>query len=345
MKLSDLENQAQKLCSSLGITLYDIELRKEKVVISIDRNQNPLNLDELSSVSSALTELIEQDTNTTVDKTSRPKEKELRQSPNQKATVSRNTKLATSDSSNDACLDIISNDKPQLFDLDGEEDAQVDLSSGDMSISLELLTLEVTTPGVERHLKRREHFTQVVGKRIALKLKPAIYHKRRIWGVLERIDGDTLFLKDVNDIDSAEPVSKTNKSSKIKNSAGGKGKASLAVATDTEQPLKVDDYLSLPGDKANAISSLEHASVTINIKDIESANLYFDWRAVFSEKNSDVPKDLLAKDSSDATRDLSNLTVNDKENTTQVNDQEIGTSETINNLKKMDNADRRAGNE
>ena len=49
-------------------------------------------------------------------------------------------------------------------------------------------TLEITSPGLERPLKRPEHFGRVVGNRIALKTRPGTEGDRRLEGVLEKAD-------------------------------------------------------------------------------------------------------------------------------------------------------------
>jgi len=49
-------------------------------------------------------------------------------------------------------------------------------------------TLEITSPGIERPLKRPEHFGRVVGARISLKTHPGTEGDRRLEGVLEVAD-------------------------------------------------------------------------------------------------------------------------------------------------------------
>ena len=49
-------------------------------------------------------------------------------------------------------------------------------------------TLEVTSPGLERPLKRPDHFGRVVGSRITLKTCPGTEGDRRLEGILEKVD-------------------------------------------------------------------------------------------------------------------------------------------------------------
>ena len=51
-------------------------------------------------------------------------------------------------------------------------------------------TLEVTSPGLERPLKRPAHFERTVGSEIAVKTIPGIDGDRRVSGVLEAADVD-----------------------------------------------------------------------------------------------------------------------------------------------------------
>ena len=56
-------------------------------------------------------------------------------------------------------------------------------------------TLEVTSPGLERPLKRPEHFRRVVGTRITLKTFPGTEGDRRLEGILEATDGCGLVVR------------------------------------------------------------------------------------------------------------------------------------------------------
>ena len=51
-------------------------------------------------------------------------------------------------------------------------------------------TLEVTSPGLERPLKRPAHFERAVGSEVAVKTIPGIDGDRRVSGVLETADVD-----------------------------------------------------------------------------------------------------------------------------------------------------------
>jgi ribosome maturation factor RimP len=56
-------------------------------------------------------------------------------------------------------------------------------------------TLEVTSPGIERPLKRPEHFGRVVGARISLKTCPGTEGDRRLEGILEAADDSGLVVR------------------------------------------------------------------------------------------------------------------------------------------------------
>jgi ribosome maturation factor RimP len=56
-------------------------------------------------------------------------------------------------------------------------------------------TLEVTSPGIERPLKRPDHFGQVVGSRITLKTCPGTEGDRRLEGILEAADDSGLVVR------------------------------------------------------------------------------------------------------------------------------------------------------
>lgn len=51
-------------------------------------------------------------------------------------------------------------------------------------------TLEVSSPGVERPLRRPEHFRRFVGTTVAVKTHPGVAGERRVQGVLEAADDD-----------------------------------------------------------------------------------------------------------------------------------------------------------
>lgn len=51
-------------------------------------------------------------------------------------------------------------------------------------------TLEVSSPGLERPLRRPEHFRRFVGTTVAVKTKPGVDGERRARGVLEEADDE-----------------------------------------------------------------------------------------------------------------------------------------------------------
>ncbi|MDB6084511.1 MAG: ribosome maturation factor RimP [Gammaproteobacteria bacterium] len=53
-------------------------------------------------------------------------------------------------------------------------------------------TLEVSSPGFDRILRKREHFERFVGERILAELKLPIEGRRRFIGVLKSIAGDSI---------------------------------------------------------------------------------------------------------------------------------------------------------
>ena len=56
-------------------------------------------------------------------------------------------------------------------------------------------TLEVTSPGIERPLKRPDHFGRAVGSRITLKTCPGTEGDRRLEGILEATDDAGLVVR------------------------------------------------------------------------------------------------------------------------------------------------------
>jgi ribosome maturation factor RimP len=53
-------------------------------------------------------------------------------------------------------------------------------------------TLEVTSPGVERPLRRPDHFQREVGKLVAVRLSNVDHDERRVQGVIVAADDDTV---------------------------------------------------------------------------------------------------------------------------------------------------------
>ena len=56
-------------------------------------------------------------------------------------------------------------------------------------------TLEITSPGLERPLRRPEHFARAVGEAISVKLGPQIEGERRIQGVLTGYDDNGITIE------------------------------------------------------------------------------------------------------------------------------------------------------
>jgi ribosome maturation factor RimP len=56
-------------------------------------------------------------------------------------------------------------------------------------------TLEVSSPGINRPLRRREHFARFVGKRIRVRTRDMINGRRSFLGMLEGVDTDKITLK------------------------------------------------------------------------------------------------------------------------------------------------------
>ena len=56
-------------------------------------------------------------------------------------------------------------------------------------------TLEVSSPGLERPLRRPEHFTRAVGSTVAVKARAGIDGDRRIKGALVAADADTITIQ------------------------------------------------------------------------------------------------------------------------------------------------------
>ncbi|MDG2112450.1 MAG: ribosome maturation factor RimP, partial [Actinomycetota bacterium] len=57
-------------------------------------------------------------------------------------------------------------------------------------------TLEVSSPGVERRLRREEHFAGAVGETVNIRTLAGPSGRRRIVGELQKVDGDLLTVDD-----------------------------------------------------------------------------------------------------------------------------------------------------
>jgi ribosome maturation factor RimP len=55
-------------------------------------------------------------------------------------------------------------------------------------------TLEVSSPGINRPLRRLEHFARFVGKRVRVRTRDMVNGRRSFLGVLKAVSGDTIAL-------------------------------------------------------------------------------------------------------------------------------------------------------
>jgi ribosome maturation factor RimP len=56
-------------------------------------------------------------------------------------------------------------------------------------------TLEVSSPGFDRILRKREHFERFLGERVFAELKVAVEGRRRFVGRLKSVDGDSIVIE------------------------------------------------------------------------------------------------------------------------------------------------------
>ena len=76
--------------------------------------------------------------------------------------------------------------------------------------------LEVSTPGVERKLKKEKNFLRFTGEKIKVYSKSRIEEKKTFEGKLEKFENDTIFLNDINIGKIVEiPLSKLKKANLI----------------------------------------------------------------------------------------------------------------------------------
>ena len=84
-------------------------------------------------------------------------------------------------------------------------------------------TLEVSSPGLERKLRRREHYLGATSERVSIKLGPHVDGERRFEGTLTNVEADNLTLEldpnnqidfKLKDITSAKTVYKWEKNPK-----------------------------------------------------------------------------------------------------------------------------------
>ncbi|MCL5048717.1 MAG: hypothetical protein M1374_08090 [Firmicutes bacterium] len=130
--------------------------------------------------------------------------------------------------------------------------------------------LEVTTPGLERPLRNQDHFRQVIGKRLAIKLKRALGGRRRLWGVLTHVDESEIKIIDVADSESSvtsSPAISKKKNSKVKETSDKKA-----------------DFLHTGISESITSSTVfaDYQGIIISMEDIEEAHLYFDWKAALA---------------------------------------------------------------
>lgn len=55
--------------------------------------------------------------------------------------------------------------------------------------------LEVSSPGLERHLRKEKHFQKYIGKEIAIKLYRPVNKKREFTGILKSFENDKITLE------------------------------------------------------------------------------------------------------------------------------------------------------
>ena len=67
----------------------------------------------------------------------------------------------------------------------------------------EMYFLEVSSPGVERILRKEKHFDQAIGKEIEIKLFKPIGGKKEYIGIIEKYDDDSIY---INESDSENEI-------------------------------------------------------------------------------------------------------------------------------------------
>ena len=95
----------------------------------------------------------------------------------------------------------------------------VELSGRIDNIADELINekfyLEVSTPGLERKLKRPKDFTRFTGRKVKIYTKSQVEEKKTLEGKLEKIENETIFLLDDTGKVYEIPFSKLKKSNLI----------------------------------------------------------------------------------------------------------------------------------
>lgn len=59
----------------------------------------------------------------------------------------------------------------------------------------EMYFLEVSSPGIERVLRKEKHFEKAIGKEVEIKLFKPIEKKKELIGILEKYDENDMYLK------------------------------------------------------------------------------------------------------------------------------------------------------
>lgn len=110
-------------------------------------------------------------------------------------------------------------------------------------------TLEVTSPGLERTLRRPEHFAREVGKVVNVRLHQQVNGTRRIQGLLAAANGDTVTVRGdsgsvdiaIGDIERARTVFEWGPAPKPGKKAAGKKSAGKTSADFTEPELSNEE--------------------------------------------------------------------------------------------------------
>ncbi|MHB1518848.1 MAG: hypothetical protein ACYCVN_07565 [Acidimicrobiales bacterium] len=87
---------------------------------------------------------------------------------------------------------LVTVDRPGGVDLESlvRADRAVTAAFDEVGLFERRYTLEVSSPGVERMLRRPEHFTRAVGAMISVKTRPQVPGERRLRGTLVEADDD-----------------------------------------------------------------------------------------------------------------------------------------------------------
>lgn len=75
-------------------------------------------------------------------------------------------------------------------------------------------TLEVSSPGLERPLFRADHYAQFRGRRVRLRLNRPQDGRRKINGIIDHVEGNSIFVQDLDEGDikslELEDIDKAN---------------------------------------------------------------------------------------------------------------------------------------